>query len=81
MRMNWNRNLATHPTTEPDSFILSALPDPCEDAGSLHAKAERCRRLAAGISDRQTADVLKAMARTYEEAAERLALAGEHARD
>ncbi|NJC06191.1 hypothetical protein GGQ97_001984 [Sphingomonas kaistensis] len=38
----------------------------------LQSKADRCRRLAAGISDRQAADVLKGMAQSYQEAADRL---------
>lgn len=64
-------SLASDPT---DSFPLTipSLPDPCADAQHLAVKAERCRRLAAGISDRQTTDVLLKMAATYEEAAERL---------
>jgi len=37
-----------------------------ESAGDLARKAERCRRLAAGISDRQAAEVLRAMAVQYE---------------
>ena len=43
-----------------------------EDSGALQAKADRCRRLAAGISDKQAADVLTGMARSYQEAAERI---------
>ena len=38
----------------------------------LAGKAEQCRRLAAGISDRQAAEVLRSMANTYEKSAERL---------
>lgn len=52
--------------------IRGDLPDPCEDGKSLTAKAERCRRLAAGISDTQASEVLKGMARSYQEAADRL---------
>ena len=63
--------LASDPTSE-TKFSISSLPDPCEDSGSLKAKAERCRRLAAGISDRQAAEVLKGMARSYQDAADRL---------
>lgn len=48
--------------------------DVCDDSGLLQAKAERCRRLAAGISDRQAADVLKGMAQSYQEAADRLTI-------
>jgi hypothetical protein len=51
---------------------IAAVPDPCEDAGTLVSKAERCRRLAAGITDKQTTDVLMQMAQSYEQAAERL---------
>jgi len=36
---------------------------------TLADKAERCRRLASGISDRQAADVLRVMALQYEESA------------
>jgi hypothetical protein len=43
-----------------------------EDADTLMVKAARCRRLAAGVSDRQAAEVLMRMARSYEEAAARL---------
>jgi hypothetical protein len=67
--------LATDPTFEPSAFNIPALPDPCEDAEVLAVKAERCRRLAAGISDRQTSDVLLRMAENYEQAAERLTTA------
>ena len=42
-----------------------------ESGESLSDKAERCRRLAAGISDRQAADVLRGMALQYEENAAR----------
>jgi len=35
-------------------------------AETLELKAQRCRRLAAGISDRQAADVLRSMALQYE---------------
>ncbi len=42
------------------------------EAENLNEKAERCRRLAAGISDRQAADVLRKMATNYEESAARL---------
>jgi hypothetical protein len=61
--------LATEFTNQ---IALTSFPDPCEDAQSLTVKAERCRRLAAGISDPQTTAVLNAMAKNYEEAAERL---------
>lgn len=39
---------------------------------TLTEKAERCRRLAAGISDRQAADVLRGMALQYENGALRV---------
>ncbi len=54
------------------NFSIGSAADPCEDAGALKAKAERCRRLAAGISDKQASEVLKGMAYSYEEAAHRL---------
>jgi len=38
----------------------------CHSAEELLVKAARCRRLAAGISDRQAADVLNTMAENYE---------------
>jgi hypothetical protein len=63
--------LASDPSLE-SKFSITSPPDPCEDAGALKVKAERCRRLAAGISDAQASDVLKGMARSYEEAADRL---------
>ena len=40
-----------------------------DDAATLSSQAERCRRLAAGISDRQAAEVLREMAQNYEEGA------------
>ena len=43
-----------------------------KECAELSTKAERCRRLAAGISDRQAADVLRKMAVNYEKSAERL---------
>jgi hypothetical protein len=64
--------LATDPSRDPTADFNITLPDPCEDARTLAAKAERCRRLAAGISDRQTSSVLLTMAKGYEQAAERL---------
>jgi hypothetical protein len=64
--------LATDPTFDPSAFSIPTLPDPCEDAEVLVVKAERCRRLAAGISDRQTTEVLLNMAENYEQAAQRL---------
>jgi len=39
---------------------------------TLIDKAERCRRLAAGISDRQAAEVLRSMALQYEDNAARV---------
>jgi len=48
-----------------------AQPAPNRDE-TLTEKAERCRRLAAGISDRQAADVLRSMALQYEDSAARL---------
>lgn len=43
-----------------------------DDKAALTIKAARCRRLAAGISDTQAADVLSSMARSYQAAADRL---------
>ncbi len=63
--------MASDPSSE-KSFGIPFQLDPCEDSGVLKAKAERCRRLAAGISDKQASDVLKGMAHGYEEAADRL---------
>lgn len=51
---------------------MSEERDGQEDRGALQAKADRCRRLAAGISDKQASDVLTGMAKSYQEAAERL---------
>ncbi len=51
-------------------------PSDVEDAGVLNHKAARCRRLAAGISDKQASEVLTGMARNYQEAADRLATKG-----
>ncbi|GAA4016653.1 hypothetical protein GCM10022280_14650 [Sphingomonas swuensis] len=66
--------MATDFERGPQTFIVNTLPNPCQDGDSLLAKAERCRRLAAGISDSEAADVLRRMAVGYEEAAERLAV-------
>lgn len=63
--------LATDPNREAPSTITT-LSDPFEDADALKVKAERCRRLAAGISDRQASEVLSGMARNYQDAADRL---------
>lgn len=65
--------MASDPTSE-KNFSIDDQANPCMDGGALKAKAERCRRLAAGISDKQASDVLKGMARSYEEAADRLSL-------
>ncbi len=53
-------------------FAIDPALDPCQDADTLVSKAKRCRRLAAGISDRQTSDILVTMAHNYEDAAARL---------
>jgi len=42
------------------------------DAAELSRRAERCRRLAAGISDPQAAEVLRTMAANYEQSAARI---------
>jgi len=60
--------LASDPAFQQMDFALTA-PNREE---TLTDKAERCRRLAAGISDRQAADVLRSMALQYEESAARL---------
>ncbi|URD61573.1 hypothetical protein M8312_03400 [Sphingomonas sp. KRR8] len=57
-----------HPVHAP-SAGSQAFPQAGE---TLAEKAERCRRLAAGISDRQAADVLRGMALQYENSAARL---------
>ena len=64
-----SRVLATDPTIDGRDGTSS---EGADDEGALFSKAERCRRLAAGISDRQAADVLTSMARNYQAAAERL---------
>ena len=53
--------VATHPQNE--------LNENSEQAALLAGKAERCRRLAAGISDKQASDVLRSMAENYERSA------------
>jgi hypothetical protein len=65
--------LATDPNPQ-INFTVGDHPDPCEDPGVLQAKAERCRRLAAGVSDRQASEVLKGMALSYMDAARRLSV-------
>lgn len=65
--------LATDPTRT-DRMNVAPPREASEDAPALLAKAERCRRLSAGISDRQTSDVLTRMAMNYEDAAHRLKL-------
>ncbi|MFC7537672.1 hypothetical protein ACFQPG_09875 [Sphingomonas sp. GCM10030256] len=63
--------MATEPT--PDTQLGGASPDGAatlDDHAILASKAERCRRLAAGISDRQAADVLRTMAVNYEKSAQ-----------
>lgn len=64
--------LATDPNFE-TNFAIGPAVDPCDDPALLLQKAERCRRLAAGISDKQAAEVLKGMAQSYIDAADRLA--------
>ena len=68
--------MASDPKRNLQDISISPLPDPCEDAGSLIAKAKRCRRLAAGISDAQTSEILRNMAINYEDAAQRLTQEG-----
>lgn len=65
--------MATDPNPEM-KFTIGDKSDLCQDSGVLQSKAERCRRLAAGISDRQAAEVLKSMAQSYQEAADRLTI-------
>ena len=64
--------MATDPSRDIQDFAVNTSVDPCQDAGTLATKAERCRRLAAGISDRQAAEILRNMAVNYEDAAARL---------
>jgi hypothetical protein len=64
--------LATDPTSDFPALDLSQLSGPCDDVPTLQSKAERCRRLAAGISDRQTSEVLIKLAVGYEQSAEQL---------
>lgn len=63
--------MASDPTPEPRPVPGNSA-ECREEIGSLRIKAERCRRLAAGVSDKQAADVLKGMARNYQDAADRL---------
>jgi hypothetical protein len=58
-------DVATHPSPEEDHFMD-------QDAATLATKAERCRRLAAGISDKQASEVLRSMAENYERSAARI---------
>jgi len=62
--------LATDPQNRTKEQARPGLPS--DGAETLVLKAERCRRLAAGISDRQAADVLRNMASQYEENARHL---------
>lgn len=71
-RYSETMDLATDPTSDFSALDLSRLSDPCDDLMTLQKKAERCRRLAAGISDRQAAEVLTALALGYEASAQRL---------
>ena len=60
-------------TTEPSiSHLSSTSTADRRSDETLADKAERCRRLASGISDRQAADVLRVMALQYEESASHL---------
>lgn len=45
---------------------------PEDQIAELNVKAERCRRLAAGISDKQASEVLRHMASNYEQSAAKL---------
>lgn len=65
--------MASDPSIE-SNFGIANSSDPSEDAATLNVKAERCRRLAAGISDKQASDVLTGMAYSYQEAADRIAV-------
>jgi hypothetical protein len=49
-----------------------AARDCASEAAALAEKAERCRRLASGVSDMQASEVLRSMAVNYEESAARL---------
>ncbi len=68
--------LATDLTREGRAGPSPSSDGQADDQDALSAKAARCRRLAAGISDRQAADVLTSMARTYQAAADRLGTQG-----
>ena len=57
--------MATHPQSQDGSSGDPKLTE-------LTGKAERCRRLAAGISDKQASDVLRSMADNYERSAAQL---------
>jgi hypothetical protein len=57
--------VATHPQSQGESSGDPKLSE-------LTGKAERCRRLAAGISDRQASEVLRSMADNYERSAAQL---------
>jgi hypothetical protein len=60
--------LATDPNRDRTHGFAGEVP--VTNQSDLSAKAERCRRLAAGISDPQAADVLSRMAKSYQEAAD-----------
>jgi hypothetical protein len=57
--------VATHPSSQDDGTGE-------QKAEELAGKARQCRRLAAGISDRQASDVLRSMADNYERSAAQL---------
>jgi len=61
--------LATDPRERTEDDVRPQAAALNQNSETLASKAERCRRLAAGISDRQAADVLRGMAAQYEESA------------
>ena len=64
--------LATDPNETSARLSDMREADVRDEIADLSTKAERCRRLAAGISDRQASDVLRSMADGYEQSAARL---------
>ncbi len=71
-RSTQDDQLATQPTEQAERTAEASDRRQQSDAAEALEKAERCRRLAAGISDKQTAEVLRALAANYEQSAARL---------
>jgi hypothetical protein len=59
--------LATNPNAPAPPGVVNECPDQVAEVAELAVKVERCRRLAAGVSDPQAAEVLRSMARHYEQ--------------